>query len=196
MRIDLHVHYLLKLNGFCLFILLCQPTFAQEGQFLEVDTTKYIVWDEDRPLTWEDYPKIGSRQSTEFRDNNALTAVTHSIRGGFEKGAPNFEVYVLFKIEDSWTTTREDEQLFAHEKLHFDIAELYGRKLRKQIAAMGSQKVQNLTEYRKKIKYLLDEFKIKSMDYDEATLHGSLLDKQEEWQSFVSSELQRLHKYN
>ena len=168
---------------------------AQDGEYLEVDSTKYIVWDEDRPLTWDDYPVIGVDASPDFINNNALTAVTHSVRGGIVKGEPNFEVYVLFKIKDSWTTSREDPQLFAHEKLHFDIAELYGRKLRKQIAAMGGQKVMNLSEYRRKIKFLLDEFKIKSMDYDEETGHGSLLDKQIEWQNFVSSEMQRLHKY-
>lgn len=169
---------------------------AQAGNYLQVDTTKYIIWDENRPLTWDDYPEIGSNSSPEFNDNNALTAVTHSVRGGIEKGKPNFEVYVLFKIKDSWTTSREDVQLFAHEKLHFDIAELYGRKLRKQIAALGSQKVLDLSEYRRKIKFLLDEFKIKSIDYDGETGHGSLIEKQREWQSFVSSELQRLHKYN
>lgn len=173
-----------------------QLMLAQSGNYLHVDTTKYIIWDEDRPLTWDDYLEIGAKSSTEFNDNNALTAVTHSVRGGIENGKPNFEVYVLFKIKDSWTTSRQDAQLFAHEKLHFDIAELYGRKLRKQIAAMGSQKVLDLSEYRRKIKFLLDEFKIKSIDYDGETGHGSLIEKQRVWQNFVSSELQRLHKYN
>lgn len=161
------------------------------AQYLKVDTTKYIVWDEDRPITWSDYPILDNK--AEFAQ--ALTAVTHSVRGGMSKGKPKFEVYVLFKKKKSWTTDRTDMGLFEHEKLHFDIAEIYGRMLRKQIAAMAAQGVKDLAKYRKAIKYLLSEFKVKSSDYDMDTSHGMAPDNQEKWKMYASSEMQRLHKY-
>lgn len=111
------------------------------------------------------------------------------------KGKPSFEVYVLFKKEDSWVTDISDTALLAHERLHFDIAEIYGRKIRKQIAAMGEKGVKDLSEYRKAIKYLLGKFKEKSFEYDEETRHGTDASEQRRWQIFVSSELQRLHEY-
>ncbi len=169
---------------------LSQRVFAQGGKYLDVDTTKYIVWDEDRPITWSDYPVLEG-----YSNAVALTAVTHSVRGSISKGKPKFEVYVLFKIEDSWTSDTTDLALFAHEKLHFDIAEMYGRMLRKQIEVMGENGEQDLAKYREAIKYLLAEFKRKSAEYDEETVHGAVQDEQERWQIFVSSELQRLHEY-
>jgi len=76
-------------------------SYGQKGKYLDVDTTKYIVWDEDRPITWDDYPILGEA----FEFPQALTAVIHSVRGSISKGKPKFEVYVLFKREDSWTLT-------------------------------------------------------------------------------------------
>lgn len=166
-------------------------TNASFAQYLKVDTTKYVVWDEKRPITWADYPKLAS----ERQGAQALTAVIHSVRGGMTKGKPKFEVYVLFKKKDSWTTNTSDMLLFAHEKLHFDMAEIYGRMVRKQIAAMGLQGVKDLSEYRKAIKYLLSEFKEKSYEYDRETGHGLSQIEQERWQAFVASELQRLNEY-
>ncbi len=163
---------------------------AQGGKYLDVDTTKYIVWDEARPISWTDYPVLEG-----YTNSVALTAVTHSVRGSISKGKPKFEVYVLFKIEDSWTSDTTDLTLFAHEKLHFDIAEMYGRMLRKQIEEMGKNGEKDLSKYRKAIKYLLAEFKRKSSEYDQETAHGAVQNERDRWQIFVSSELQRLHEY-
>lgn len=175
-----------------LFLILAGfSSYGQKGKYLNVDTTKYIAWDEERPIQWADYPKLASERS----NATALTAVTHSVRGGMSKGKPKFEVYVLFKREDSWTTDDTDMKLFSHEKLHFDIAEVYGRMIRKQIAAMGKQGVTDLGEYQKAIKYLLAKFKEKSFEYDTETNHGEVVSEQERWQLFVSSELQRLHEH-
>ncbi|OEK00747.1 hypothetical protein BFP97_04140 [Roseivirga sp. 4D4] len=185
MRQVLRVSWVLQL------LIVANWVSAQSGKYLNVDTTKYIVWSEERPISWSDYKQL----DTEYMDATALTAVIHSVRGGMSKGQPSFEVYVLFKKEDSWVTDTSDSTLFAHEKLHFDIAEVYGRMLRKQIAAMGKKGVDDLSEYRKAIKYLLSKFKEKSFEYDEETNHGTLISEQQRWQTFVSSELQRLHEY-
>ncbi|OEK04813.1 DUF922 domain-containing protein [Roseivirga misakiensis] len=190
---DLHMHIGSKLIFLFFFTLSVHQGIAQKTGFLKVDTTRYIVWSDERPLTWSDYRLLKS--DTIDLGITALTAVTHSVRGGIEKGKPNFEVYVLFKKRRSWTTSRSDSLLFEHERLHFDLAELYGRKLRKQIAAMGSQNEKRLSAYRKKIKILLEEFKRKSALYDYETVHGEQQIKQAEWRNYVSYEMQRLHKY-
>lgn len=177
------------------FLLNCftQYLHAQNGQFLKVDTTKYIIWNEGQPITWNDYTLLSDSESRS--GSYALTAVTHSIRGGIENGKPNFQVFVLFKKEDSWTSDNTDMALFAHEKLHFDIAELYGRKLRKQIEAMGNQGETDLKVYRKRIKLLLNEFNRKSQEYDRETKHGESVSKQIEWKEFILFELNRLNEY-
>ena len=164
---------------------------AQE--FLVLDTAQYIEWNEDRPLIWKDYQMRTDRGDE--RSFYALTSVIHSVRGGIEGGSPEFEVYVLFVKKDSWTTTDTHTQLLAHEQLHFDLAELYGRKLRATIAYLAQQGVQDLSKYKKRISRLLDEFKSKSMAYDDETDHGKEIRQQEIWTSYVEHELQRLKSY-
>ena len=167
--------------------------FVQAQGFLKVDTEKYIEWSDSLYLKWSDY-QYRPNQTGKFK-SNALTAVFHSVRGGVIKGKPEFQVKVLFVKEDSWTTDTLNIALLAHEKLHFDIAELYGRKIRKQIQAISKKGVSDMSEYRKYIRYFLNEFKKVSIIYDKETEHGNIPEEQARWFEFVSSELQRLHKY-
>ena len=161
--------------------------------FLKVDTAVYLEWNEERRLTWEDYEvrKNPSSQSGSL----ALTTVFHSIRGGMKNGRPNFQVRVLYVKDKSWTTDDTNSRLLGHERLHFDLAELYGRKIRKQIDILGRREVSELKVYKANIDALLNEFKRKSLNYDKETEHGRILLEQEKWSKLVNIELIRLEKY-
>ena len=173
----------------CCFI---SSSLGAQG-FLKIDTTQYIEWNEERPLSWKDYLiKEDSRMDESYF---ALTSVIHSVRGGLKRNKPNFRVHVLYVKRDSWSTTDENQRLLAHEQLHFDLAELYGRKLKKEIASLGKQGTTDLKVYRKRIDLLLKEFKSKSLEYDDETMHGRLQDAQEIWVDYVRYELNRLEKY-
>lgn len=162
--------------------------------FLTIDTARYIEWQNDDQLKWTDYQL--RNLDKEKKSFLALTEVFHSVRGHIEEGDPNFEVRVLFVKKGSWTTTYGSKRLLAHEQLHFDLAELYGRKLRSTIASLGRQEVSDLKAYKLRIRRLLDEFKRKSMTYDNETVHGQLADKQRDWRHFVDYELNRLSQYS
>ena len=175
---------------FLLFVLI-NSAFGQD--FLEIDTTRFIEWEEGRPLTWADYQiktDIDHEESA-----YALTSVIHSVRGGLINNKPNFRVHVLYVKRDSWSTTNQNQSLLAHERLHFDLAELYGRKIRKEIESLGRQGDQDLINYKKRIGWFLNEFKSKSIEYDNETNHGQLKERQQIWNEFVAYELNRLHKY-
>lgn len=159
--------------------------------FLEVDTTEYIEWQEERPLGWSDYQfkRMASKEAY------ALTTVFHSIRGGMKKGKPNFQVRVLYVKKESWTTNNTSSALLNHEKLHFDLAELYGRKMRRQIEILGRRGEKSMKVYKANIEELLNAFNRRSLDYDKETDHGKLAEPQLEWHDYISSELHRLKKY-
>ncbi len=178
-----HLTYIL------VFLLSLSPV---HGQFLEVDRDKYIEWSDTLYLRWSDYVL---RSVANKNQSSALTSVFHSVRGGMKNGQPNFQVKVLFVKEDSWTTDDQSLPLLAHEKLHFDLAELYGRKIRRQIALLGKDGTTDLAVYKRYIKYLLNEFKKVSTDYDKETRYGNLASQQEKWLNYVSNELKRLHEY-
>ena len=163
------------------------------AQYLNVDTLSYMEWSDDLYLSWKDY----QFKQRNHRDGNgmALTSVRHSVRGGIIDGEPKFEVKVLFVKEDSWTTDSTDIALLAHEKLHFDIAELYGRKIRKQIDDLFKRGERDLKIYNKYVKQLLGDFKRYSQNYDAKTQHGKDFDQQKKWFEDVFSELERLKIY-
>lgn len=164
-----------------------------QAQYLKVDTTAYIEWADDLYMNWKDYRFRERRHSDD--SGMALTSVIHSVRGGIIKDKPRFEVKVLFVKKDSWTTDSTSITLLAHEKLHFDIAELYGRKIRKQIDELFKQGERDLKIYNKYVKQLLGDFKRFSQNYDRETRHGKDFDQQKAWFDVVYSELDRLKVY-
>lgn len=163
------------------------------AQYLEVDTASYIEWSEDLYLNWQDY--VFMKFGREDLSGMALTSVKHSVRGGIVGGEPKFEVKVLFVKNDSWTTDSTSITLLAHEKLHFDIAELYGRKIRKQIDELFKRGERDLKIYNKYVRQLLADFKRFSHNYDKKTRHGRDFDEQKVWFDNVYSELDRLKLY-
>lgn len=182
----------LLIHSFLLIACVCFHSKVS-AQYLEVDTTAYLEWSDELYVSWKDYQFREQRLADDV--GMALTSVIHSVRGGIIKGLPKFEVKVLFVKKDSWTTDSTSITLLAHEKLHFDIAELYGRKIRKQIDDLFKRGERDLKIYNKNVKQLLGDFKRYSHNYDRETRHGKDFDQQKSWFDAVYSELDRLKLY-
>lgn len=151
-----------------------------------------IEWDEDRPLIWQDFPFIKLRSS---KKEIALTSVKHSVVGRMVDGSPDFEVQVYFIAKDSWTTDTTNLALLAHEQLHFDIGELFRRKIVRKVKRLRDSGEKQKAIYRYAIRKLLSDFRNFSMEYDKETRHGVFPKEQEEWKIKVWEELNRLHEY-
>ena len=181
-RVGLKISIVLIGIFFCL-----QPALAQ---VLESGGEDVVEWAEGSPLSWNDYRL---RVFKSNRGQLAITSVRHSVRGYLNEEIPDFEVKVLFVKNDSWTTDKEDLELLAHEQLHFDIGELFRRKIVKRINGLRRQGEKQKAIYRYVIRKELSEFRNFSKSYDKATRHGSLKEEQEKWEKDVWEELKRLH---
>jgi hypothetical protein len=100
---------------------------------LHAQTNDMIPWRANRKLTWDDF--------TKKRDNgpNGLKALTTAGIGvEFECNGPEPRIVVKcnFRKKESWTRTTESDVLLAHEQLHFDVTELYARKLRQKLSEL------------------------------------------------------------
>ena len=92
----------------------------------------------------------------------------------------------------SWTKTN-DKIALQHEQLHFDIAEVYARKIRKAFDSLNIKKCK--TEYIYNGIYIrlgkaCEEYQDK---YDSEVYFDSI--QQKKWGSKVTLELERLKKY-
>ena len=166
-----------------LFVL--NTAWAQEGAPEE----EVIEWRADRPLRWSDFRFI---KRGEFTRQLAVTAVKHSVRGYIKDGTPDFEVKVLFVKTDSWALDTLNAALLKHEQVHFDIGEIYRRKIVERIESLRKKGEKQKAIYRYAIQKLLAEFRKFSQEYDLETHHGTVEEAQKKWENEIAEALNRL----
>jgi hypothetical protein len=149
-----------------------------------------IEWNEYYDLTWEDFQGSPTVESI----GDAGTVVLIKARPFFIKDQIQYEVEALFSREKSWSRGKSDA-LLKHEQLHFDIAELYARKIRRMIIEMRERGVKDIREYNAAIRELLEKSNEADQRYDLETLHGALLKKQAIWEKKVQEQLMGLKDY-
>lgn len=146
----------------------------------------YLVWQKRRPLQWHDFK--GRPEYT----NHIHAAVTYA---GLDvqlqdDGPIRFRVEAVFDPQLSWVhPKKKDPQLLAHEQLHFDITEVYARKLENKLNSLNNKRD------RKKIKELIADYKQLQLNaqaqYDKESLHGIRQESQQAWRMLIDRELQQ-----
>jgi hypothetical protein len=149
-----------------------------------------IVWNEYRPLTWEDFQ--GKRAADAAGD--AGTFVQIKAKPYMVKDQVKYDVAAVFVKNKSWSDA-QTKALLAHEQLHFDIAELYARKIRQVITELAKGGEEDVKDYNRAIQKLLHESNELDIQYDLETLHGALLNKQTEWTKDVKDQLKALAQF-
>jgi len=145
-------------------------------------------WNEHRKISWSDFKGPVSSVSDE---SAAATCCSIGFTlGNNETGHPEVTVYNTFYINKSWV--KEDakiESILEHEQGHFDLCELYTRKLRSQIETvdLSSQNVKQ--ELMKIYAAVSDEYETCQQAYERETAHGTNIAEQQKWQVQISNEL-------
>src|SRR5689334_15537067 len=116
-------------------------TYSQSSKKFAKDT---IIWSGDRLLTVEDFQGRKSK-------NKAGTSSGLFIHSEDKEGTLMFYVEAIFYKSKSFFMKDESPYALRHEQLHFDITELYARKLRQKIIQRDFKKTNNLREVIHKI---------------------------------------------
>ncbi|WGK63926.1 DUF922 domain-containing protein [Croceiramulus getboli] len=131
-----------------------------------------IAWDAYRPLNWSDFQGIADRQVAYVA--NTASGISHSYeidqRGFFRKESS--VVTANFYPQYSWyKRNRVNAQVLAHERVHFDISEVFARKFRKRIAqfSFSSRSQQEIKQLYQRIER---ERQQAQADYDRDTQHS------------------------
>ena len=151
-----------------------------------------IDWNSERRLTWDDFKANPDKNSP----NAALTGTnikfdfSYSSDRGFQ-----YHITCQFDKNKSWGRVKTD-YILAHEQGHFDIAEIYARKLNKVLKAYKPDE-NNLSKdvnkiYEKMMKAYYDEQEV----YDKETNFSINHAKQEEWLRKISEDLKDLKDYS
>jgi Bacterial protein of unknown function (DUF922) len=145
---------------FFLLLLAANNLFAQD----------LIKWSLKR-LTWNDfkekpgydkYPYKAAK--TRWNFNVALDDTSFAVR---DSNKIIVTVEAIFDCENSWVRTPSisytSQKHLAHEQLHFDIVELYARRIRKQLSKMKLTK----ENYKEKLTKLFKKYMRKHNSYQE-----------------------------
>lgn len=159
---------------------------AQNGQCAEC-----MYWSSDQKLEWNDF--MG--KSVKSSKNEAMTDSGMSISFACRDGKPDVLIRTFFDRKGSWTKDSESAYLLAHEQLHFDITELFVRKLRKRLDALGDDCQRVNSHIQDFYDRTYNEY-VKYQDrYDRETRHSIDTTAQRQWQTQVWQELNELKKF-
>lgn len=156
-----------------------------------------IVWKEDQKLIWDQF-----RSPVNRKNNPDVVAYTHCgweysvIKSTNPKSPVTIEITTIFNEDKSWKdVNRINDYVLVHEQKHFDIAEIFARKLRKEVA----DRIKNSGEYDKSFKAIYNavstDYRNFQISYDKDTQHGINKEKQAEYNARISEELDNLKSY-
>ena len=89
---------------------------------------EYVKWQENRRLTWEDFKAAPLKLG-----NTAAMTTTHlGFAYNVTNGKVSYKIDCRFEKNKSWGLVKND-WILKHEQGHFDIAEIFARKLNRSI---------------------------------------------------------------
>lgn len=140
------------------------------------ETEEFIPWTYDRVLTWDDF-KCPAKTNT---DAVASTSTTLGLSYLLKNGKVEYQIICNFSKKRSWGLVKTP-YILAHEQAHFDITELFARKLHEQLKAYEP----NRKTFQKDINTIYENV-VKAKEafqklYDGETDHSRKKVRQEEW---------------
>ena len=163
---------------------------------------EFILWQENKKLKIQDF-KAENKDTVKVNQQQFLGAIS-AIRieySSFQRNknsVPEFNIKTYFDPNESWMLLKNDYVL-QHEQIHFDLTELYARKMRKSVESLRQKNVTNISIYRKKIQHwnamkekASNQFDADNQDYYIKIGQKILFQKnpkQEAWKKKVDREL-------
>ena len=168
----------------------------------------FILWQENKKLKIQDF-KAENKDTVKVNRQQFLGAIS-AIRieySSFQRNknsVPEFSIKTYFDPNESWMLLKNDYVL-QHEQIHFDLTELYARKMRKSVESLQQKKVSNLEIYKKKLNYwnqmsqqtnnAFDKENNDSYTSKNGTFFLNKNPKQKEWKNKIENELNEMTEF-
>lgn len=164
--------------------------------FIQVQNNPVISWSDNYRITWNNFKaKPPSNVSAVATTASGITFGFSIKQSDARVVSFTTEVYAHFYPEESWyKPERADSHVLGHERLHFDITELFARKFRQRISVL---KTTNDIAKRLKVihKNINKELEVYQNQYDAETDYSRNVEGQRQWEARVKRELKVLELY-
>lgn len=155
-----------------------------------------LIWS-SRRLNWKDFhgkPRLGT--ATAAQTSSGVTYIVECHGERFR-----YAVLATFSPVESWVrpdipgNRNANARTLKHEQTHFDITEIFARKLRKSFEGATGLCPDRPKDARKLFDRLSEESQDIQSRYDNETAHGMSFDAQTRWTRSVEAGLDSLKQY-
>ena len=136
----------------------------------------FINWESGRRLNWDDF------KATPLKNSGAaaLTATHLGFSYNFKNGKISYTIECGFEKDKSWGLVKND-WILKHEQGHFDIAEIFARKLFMAISEYPFNKKTFESDLDKIYNTVIAEKETFQQQYDDETDNSINKSEQEQW---------------
>lgn len=172
---------------------IAKPTTANDNS--SFNPNGYSLWTEDMPFNQSYFEKKAPTQLF-YYDAVKTGAVISShfvLTQNVKDSILNIDVFSVMNRKYSWfkktSSKKEREKKLAHEKAHFDITEVYSRKLKKELKTL----ILTRSNYSAELQYMYGKYRdllrAAQVRYDKETAHSMNEETQKLWQTKIAAEL-------
>jgi len=158
--------------------------------FAQSKDEELLDWSATRKLTWEDYKS----KPNPYSDAAASTTTYLGISYNISSRSFSYKIESRFSKSRSWGL-HKTSYILSHEQGHFDIAEIFARKLHKKM----SEYKFNRKTYQKDLNKIYEEVTKEKTEmqnnYDIETDHSIRKKVQAEWLKKIASMLEEYEDY-
>ena len=155
-----------------------------------IQSNNLIPWSASRKLTWSDFKGNPDPNSS----NAALTSSNINIEFGYDEKGFQYSIKCRFDKDRSWVRIKNNDVLI-HEQGHFDIAEVYARKLNKLMKAYQFNAKTAGSDVNQLYENTMKQHRQTQIQYDQETDYSRNRPKQEEWLKKITDDLTSLEAF-
>ncbi len=186
---------------FLVFFICAQATIAsakdaKEGATVKAaeavavtSTAAEFQWNEHSRLSWDDF-KGNVQPETERSAAATHCGIGFRTKTDCPGGKPKVVVYNTFYTSKSWV--RPDAkmpEILVHEQGHFDLCEIYTRKLRARMELFDFSAADVRTALMNIYDEVSREYENRQQAYEQETVHGTNFTQQKRWSEMMSAQL-------
>lgn len=162
-------------------------TFSQTN----VEENK-LLWSDTSKLKWSDFKGGIPFGNIGYKKATIASEVVAECVDYTDDCVPVFVVKTFCDRMNSWVIEKNDE-ILKHEQGHFDIAEIFARRIRKKFYCYNKMKECDMEKYSQTFSKLLEELALTQKLYDKEVNFSE--EYTLEWYKKIESELNELKDY-
>lgn len=175
---------------FFVFFVCSSSIKHKKNSFYQEQDNNILLWSNNKKLAWNDFQ--GSPDTLNIMDKAQTFAGLKIENGYWKEGVPKIKVICFFSKSKSWVKVKSDSNL-DHEQLHFDIWELYARKIRKSFDSLNEKKNKDIKVYYSVFQSYGEKCSKYHDFYDSKVYFNDV--RQHQWIKNIAVELNKLKRY-